>query len=43
MRIELREDLAGRDMVANIHQPFRNPTVDAESEIRLNLRAYLSS
>ncbi len=43
MRIELCQDLAGRHMVANVHQPFRDPTADAESEVRLNLRAYLAS
>jgi len=42
MRIELCQDLVGRHMVSNIRQPFRDPTADAESEVRLNLRAYLA-
>ena len=33
----------GTRVVANTHQPFRNRTVGAETEIRLHLRAYLSS
>ena len=43
VRIELREDLAGKDVIANIHQPFGDPAIGAETEIRLHLRAYLTS
>jgi hypothetical protein len=43
LRVELRENLTSRDVVAHLHQPFRNPAVGAEAEIRLHLRANLTS